>query len=1058
MKAFIPLLLFFFPTILHADDAVEVRNFEYGNSIYDVCISNNKILCTTDYGIMAWDKKTMTRETIDPDITYNSIILLNMPRIHANSSGQIAVLDNLRKRIVFYDGSEWQHFDDGIFGVWQHCLFSDSSGRFWTGTEQNGLFSWNGEETTTYSADTGLLEVQDIAVDKNGVVWFGTPQGIYAVDGSEEKHYSTEDGLVSGTIISILPDNGTLWIGTTRGISRFDGATWTNYTRRDGLVNNRVNDLLRDHEGNIWAATNGGVSVFDGDTWESYTDTQDLMDNRVTSMAVDSDNRVWLCSKYDDKGMTVFENGEFVWYTIWGEENNLPVHEITAVANDADGNIWIGWNEGAAYRKNGSWVTYSQTDGLAGEAVRSIQQGANGSIWLEFETSAANGYSRHKDGAWQTYFDGGEFANSVLLTFCETENGDIWLAMDDGIWFMNNGTIEKNDLNNHLLSNTVYDIDEAPDEALWLATDYGLVRFDGHSWRTYTKNEGLRSNCIDAVEAAPDGSIWCLSFNYLTHFDGNEFVLLRESEDSRAGHFTEIAVDDNGTLWAIKGYDKLNTAEDVNWMLDYNPETIGLYSYNGSEWHFHRFPKDKRYQYISPRSLAVDDDGIVWLATDAGLARFDGTSWSLHTVNGPVHASIYDMAVDLENVKWFATEGGISSYDGSEWCHYPLRSQLFDIEFKTRLIFNQVFVDPVSNLKWFAAGNGSQLFSYDGSEFTFHLEGNTIVSYAVDKNGVVWGASNAGVISYDGALRKDYTTEDGLFSNSYSQIYIDRNNVKWLVSYNGGLISIQGDQIHNHIPENFSLPQTFDVIEEDSTGRLWLMKSHDGVYSYNGNVWKKYRAEINGSDTEYHSMAVYPDDTVWITHNNGISLFDGAGWSVYSEISRDDYEQWKPALTFDTAHRLWLLNLWNVGIYNGVSWSSIDTYDVHFGSAICRPDMDGSVWLLDNRRIINIKPTGKYSPMSGIHGIRAVGAYPNPFNAETTIEFELDEWGHVDLGIYNIMGQKIRTIHNIPRPVGKSIIAWDGRNDSGDRVSSGTYFYRLTIGGRSANGRMMFVK
>ena len=69
--------------------------------------------------------------------------------------------------------------------------------------------------------------------------------------------------------------------------------------------------------------------------------------------------------------------------------------------------------------------------------------------------------------------------------------------------------------------------------------------------------------------------------------------------------------------------------------------------------------------------------------------------------------------------------------------------------------------------------------------------------------------------------------------------------------------------------------------------------------------------------------------------------------------------------------------------------------------------------------------------------------YPNPFNPETHITFYLSHPGEMKLEIYNVRGQKIRTLISGLQTAGEHSIVWKGRDDNGNTVSSGIYFYRL---------------
>jgi fibronectin-binding autotransporter adhesin len=70
--------------------------------------------------------------------------------------------------------------------------------------------------------------------------------------------------------------------------------------------------------------------------------------------------------------------------------------------------------------------------------------------------------------------------------------------------------------------------------------------------------------------------------------------------------------------------------------------------------------------------------------------------------------------------------------------------------------------------------------------------------------------------------------------------------------------------------------------------------------------------------------------------------------------------------------------------------------------------------------------------------------YPNPFNPTTRINFDLSKDGHVTIMIYNVLGQKVKTLYNHEYfEAGYKTVTWNGRNDSGLEVSSGIYFLRV---------------
>jgi len=89
---------------------------------------------------------------------------------------------------------------------------------------------------------------------------------------------------------------------------------------------------------------------------------------------------------------------------------------------------------------------------------------------------------------------------------------------------------------------------------------------------------------------------------------------------------------------------------------------------------------------------------------------------------------------------------------------------------------------------------------------------------------------------------------------------------------------------------------------------------------------------------------------------------------------------------------------------------------------------------------------------------RLMGNYPNPFNPNTTISFALANDGLVTLDIYNIKGQKVKTLLDEVKSAGSHTVVWNGKDDSAKNVASGIYFYRMTTNGYDSVQKMMMVK
>ncbi|HUF10484.1 MAG TPA: FlgD immunoglobulin-like domain containing protein [Rhodothermales bacterium] len=91
-------------------------------------------------------------------------------------------------------------------------------------------------------------------------------------------------------------------------------------------------------------------------------------------------------------------------------------------------------------------------------------------------------------------------------------------------------------------------------------------------------------------------------------------------------------------------------------------------------------------------------------------------------------------------------------------------------------------------------------------------------------------------------------------------------------------------------------------------------------------------------------------------------------------------------------------------------------------------------------------------------GFALFSNHPNPFRASTTILFETPETASVRLEVFDIMGRRVRTLVDGLHAAGAGSVEWDGRNDAGRAVSSGTYLARLEVDGYAVTGTMVLAR
>ena len=122
---------------------------------------------------------------------------------------------------------------------------------------------------------------------------------------------------------------------------------------------------------------------------------------------------------------------------------------------------------------------------------------------------------------------------------------------------------------------------------------------------------------------------------------------------------------------------------------------------------------------------------------------------------------------------------------------------------------------------------------------------------------------------------------------------------------------------------------------------------------------------------------------------------------------------------------------------------------------------EGEPWALysDGEIIVDLVTGVEDDPTPLLPRLYALGQnYPNPFNPTTTIPYYIAKPGDVRLEIFNSLGQRVRILNSGYHTTGEHSTIWDGKNDQGLTVPSGTYFYRLQAGSNQQVRKMLLIK
>lgn len=208
-------------------------------------------------------------------------------------------------------------------------------------------------------------------------------------------------------------------------------------------------------------------------------------------------------------------------------------------------------------------------------------------------------------------------------------------------------------------------------------------------------------------------------------------------------------------------------------------------------------------------------------------------------------------------------------------------------------------------------------------------------------------------------------------------------------------------------------------------------------YSWDGSGWfgtYAFYFEWNGDGQNTLALTKLWDGTAWVNESQSVMTYQGG------VIKTDLYQEFDSGSAADV-----YLDTYN---YSGNSLSNIVTQE-----------KDGNDWVNTDRTLFtwgSPTPVVKNKVVAREFSLKN---YPNPFNPETTIEYQLPVASEVTVAIFDIQGRLIQTlVQNQFESAGNHTINWNGCDMNGNAVASGVYFYQLQSAEMNQTKRCLLMK
>ncbi|HTX42987.1 MAG TPA: two-component regulator propeller domain-containing protein [Acidobacteriaceae bacterium] len=536
---------------------------------------------------------------------------------------------------------------------------------------------------------------------------------------------------------------------------------------------------------------------------------------------------------------------------LWSAQDGLPDQNIQALAQTADGRLWIGTRSGLLSFDGAGFTNFARSTAPAAieRGVNSLLAARDGSLWIGTEGGGLLCYRNHQ---FHSYAVAARPPNEFVRAIFEDRAGTVWVGADQGLFRVSGTTLVRVDGAGRVPAIFVRAITEDRSGNIWVGGNE-LLEFSGGTYQREIPLPGnLSQDLVYSLFATQDGAVWAGALSGLYQLTPQDSL---RRFDGFSAPVAVIAQISDGPLWVG------TTGQGIAVVRNRELDRIG----------------DAGLPSRAVTALIEDREGNIWIGTRAGVVRLTRTPVDIVRIPGWTDSEFETLYGDSDGSLWMTASSHLFHIQ-----HGIARP--WQLPGMSGLRVRTLLRDRQGNL-WIGT-DGQGLLRIGQERMTRYTISNGLINDFVrvilqSRDGSMWVGTDGGLTHIAPRDTQNFDTRGGLAYFSVTSLLEARDGDLWIGTSRGLSHRAGNGYVHDAATEALGQEQLWSIFQ-DTSGEIWFGTS-SGLYGFGaGKLARVTTAQGLATNTVYDILEDNRGN-VWLSGPNCISRLRAGDLDAFAQ-------------------------------------------------------------------------------------------------------------------------------------------------------------------------------